>query len=171
MTTSRYLELPATRRQVLASGAVLGASVVIGSPTMAFAADPVAADSPIHQQVDLKAAPDRVYEALLDDKQFAAFSGAPAQIQREAGGAFTLAGGRVVGRNIELVPNRRIVQAWRQVMWPEGVYSIVRFELSALDPGTRIVFDQNGFPPQYRQAQIDGWPKFYWTPLRKYLES
>lgn len=164
MTTSR-------RRQVLVSGAALGASVVIGSPTMAFAANTGAADGPIHQEVDVKAAPQRVYEALLDDKQFAAFSGAPAQIQREAGGAFTLAGGRVVGRNIELIPNQRIIQAWRQVSWPEGVYSIIRFELTAVPAGTRIMFDQNGFPPENRQAQIDGWPKFYWNPLRKYLES
>jgi hypothetical protein len=37
-------------------------------------------------------------------------------------------GGDISGRNVELVPGRRAVQAWRSNAWPEGVYSIVRFE-------------------------------------------
>jgi activator of HSP90 ATPase len=37
---------------------------------------------------------------------------APTQISREVGGAFSLFGGIIVGRHIELVPNERIVQAW-----------------------------------------------------------
>jgi hypothetical protein len=28
----------------------------------------------------------------------------------------------VSGRNIELIPNRKIVQAWRVETWPSGVY-------------------------------------------------
>src|SRR2546423_15718166 len=61
-------------------------------------------------------------DALSDTKQFnnvtqlstAMQSGmppgaAPTQISREAGGAFSLFGGHIVGRHIELVPNERIV--------------------------------------------------------------
>jgi uncharacterized protein YndB with AHSA1/START domain len=39
----------------------------------------------IHKEVDFKASPQHVYDALLDAKQFSAFSGAAAEIQREAG--------------------------------------------------------------------------------------
>src|ERR1700687_614917 len=85
----------------------------------------------IHQEVDFKASPQRVYVALLDTKQFSAFSTMPAEINREVGGAFSLFEGHIVGRNVELIPNKRIVQAWRVVDWPEGVYSIARFELKA----------------------------------------
>ena len=48
----------------------------------------------------------------------------PAEINREAGGAFSLFKGHIIGRNVELIPNQRIVQAWRVVTWPEGAYSI-----------------------------------------------
>src|SRR6266576_5820899 len=77
----------------------------------------------IHQEIDFTASPQRLYEALLDAKQFAAFSGRPAEINRDAGGAFSLFDGHIIGRNVELVPNQRIVQAWRTVDWPEGAYS------------------------------------------------
>jgi hypothetical protein len=46
------------------------------------------------------------------------------------GGAFTLFGGHITGRHIELVPDQRIVQAWRVVDWIPVVYSIVKFELT-----------------------------------------
>jgi len=61
-------------------------------------------------------------------------------------GAFSLFKGHIVGRNLELVPNERIVQAWRVVTWPEAAYSIVRFELKPHGSGTHVVFDHIGFP-------------------------
>ena len=86
-------------------------------------------DNAIQQEVIFKTSPKHVYDALLDSKQFSEFSGgAPAEISRDPGGAFSCFGGVITGRNIELVPNQRIVQAWRVKMWPEGLYSIVKFD-------------------------------------------
>jgi activator of HSP90 ATPase len=82
----------------------------------------------IHNEVDYKVPPARIYEVLLDAKQFAALTKDTAEIQPQAGAAFKLFGGRIEGRNIELAPNQRIVQAWRPADWPPGVYSIVKFE-------------------------------------------
>src|SRR6201987_6297902 len=100
----------------------------------------------IHQEIEFNASPQQLYEALLDSKQFTGFSGRPAEINREVGGAFSLFKGYIVGRNLELVPNERIVQAWRVVTWPEGAYSIVRFALKPQGSGTHLVFDHIGFP-------------------------
>ena len=138
----------------------------------ALAAIVIAAAQPvvIHFELDLKAPPDRVYEALLDSKQFAAFSGAPAEIHREAGGSFSLFGGQITGRNVELAPSQRVVQAWRSGGWPEGVYSIVRFELKAQDGGTHIVFDHTGFPPAAKSSLEKGWEEHYWSTMRNYFK-
>src|SRR5207248_1656316 len=101
----------------------------------------------IHQHVTLPATPARVYAALTDSRQFSAFTGgAKAEIESAAGGAFSCFGGMISGRMIELVPGKRLVQAWRAGNWPEGVYSIVRFELAGDGPATRLVLDQNGHP-------------------------
>jgi activator of HSP90 ATPase len=135
----------------------------------------------IHQEPVFAASPKRVYEALTDAAQFTRviqLSGAlqamhlpdqPAVISKEAGGAFALFGGYVTGRHIELVPNARIVQAWRSRAWPAGVYSIVRFELVAQGAGCRILFDQTGFPNSDAQELASGWKAHYWEPLAKLL--
>lgn len=123
----------------------------------------------IHQEIDLNASPQKVYEALLDSKQFTEFSGRTAEINRDVGGAFSLFDGHITGRNVELVPNKRIVQAWRTADWPEGVYSIARFELKSQGTGTHLVFDHVGFPEGLRNHLAEGWEGHYWEPLKKYF--
>src|SRR6476660_7773852 len=119
----------------------------------------------IHQEIEFNASPQQLYEALLDGKQFTEFSGRPAEINREVGGAFSLFGGHIIGLNVELVPNQRIVQAWRVVTWPEGVYSIVRFELKSKESGTHLIFDHIGFPEGLHDHLAEGWESNYWTLL------
>jgi len=123
----------------------------------------------IHQEIDFNATPQKLYEALLNSKQFAEFSGRPAEINREIGGAFSLFKGHIVGRNVELVPNERIVQAWRGVTWPEGAYSIVRFGLNPQRSGTHLVFDHIGFPEVLHDHLASGWDQNYWSLLKKYF--
>lgn len=124
----------------------------------------------IHQEVEFKASPRRVYETLTDAKRFSqATGGAPTEISSEVGGAFSCFGGMIVGRNLELLQNRRIVQAWRVGNWEPGVYSIIRFELKEDGAGTRLVFDHTGFPEDNRDHLDAGWASNYWEPLKKYL--
>lgn len=126
--------------------------------------------SAIHQEVTFKASPERVYAALTEGKQFSAFTGgAPAEISREAGGPFSCFGGMITGRNLELLPNKRLVQAWRAGNWGEGVYSVVRFEIEGMGGETRLVFEHTGFPEEQRAHLESGWQEMYWAPLRKYL--
>lgn len=123
----------------------------------------------LHHEVTINAPAAKVYKALLDSAQHAAFTGAPAEISTTEGGAFSAHGGMVHGRNIALIPNSRIIQAWRIKNWPEGVFSIARFELSEEGGKTRLVFDQAGIPDD-ALAHIDGgWKTMYWEPLNQYL--
>lgn len=130
----------------------------------------------IHQEVVFQASRKRVYDALTDAKQFTkvtSFSpvmkAAPAEISHEAGGTFACFDGHIVGRHVELVPNERIVQAWRVATWETGVYSIAKFELKEQGSETRLIFDHTGFPNGKAQHLADGWKLNYWEPLRKYL--
>ena len=135
----------------------------------------------IHQEAVFKASRKRVYEALTDTKQFDKViqlsgvmksmppGGKPTEISREAGGAFTLFGGYITGRHVELVPNERIVQAWRAGGWDPGVYSIAKFELVEQGSGTKIVFDHTGFPKGAAEHLASRWTEHYWEPLEKLL--
>ena len=94
---------------------------------------------------------------------------APTQISQDLGGTFSLFGGHIIGRHLELVPNQRIVQGWRVVTWDPGVYSIARFELNPQGSGTKLVFDHTGFPVGLAKHLADGWKEHYWEPMQKYL--
>jgi activator of HSP90 ATPase len=63
----------------------------------------------------LQISPKRLYEAILDQKQFAAFSGMPASIDATPGEAFSQFGGQIVDRSIELVPNRLKIDTYQSV--------------------------------------------------------
>lgn len=183
------MNLP-TRRQVISGavtalgGAVLGSTRVWASAgAWAGTEEEISRTAEaIHQEPVFKASRKRVYEALTDAKQFekvvqlsaAMKSGMapgtmPAEIGREAGGAFALFGGYVTGRQLELVPNERIVQAWRAGGWDPGDYSIAKFQLVEQGTGTKIVLDHTGFPKGKAEHLVEGWKMNYWEPLEKFL--
>jgi activator of HSP90 ATPase len=124
----------------------------------------------INQQIEIKASPEKVYNALIIDDQFSEVTKAPAEISAEEGGKFNCFGGHIVGRHIELNPNKRIVQAWRAKSWDEGVYSIVRFEMTSEGCSTILTLVQVGFPDGSSKDLESGWHKMYWEPLKAYLE-
>ena len=125
----------------------------------------------IHQEVVIKANRKRVYEVLTDTEQFRKLSrGLATEISRQAGGAFSLFGGVITGRHIELVPGERIVQAWRSE-WAPGEYSIARFVLKDQGSDTKIVFDHTGFPQGTAEHLATGWKTHYWDGLARYFAS
>jgi activator of HSP90 ATPase len=125
----------------------------------------------LHREIEFKAAPQRVFDLLLDAKLFAAFTGMPATIDPNPGGAFSTFAGRIEGRNIEIIAAKRLVQAWRPSSWDAGVYSIAHFELKPGGAGTAVVLDHTGFPETNFGHLDAGWHLRYWEPMQKYLAS
>jgi activator of HSP90 ATPase len=123
----------------------------------------------IKQSITLSTSPDRVYQALTSAEEFSNVTGAPAVISEDEGGVFSCFGGQITGRNIELVPNKRIVQAWRAGPWPDGVYSIVRFEISDTGASTKVDLEQTGYPDGGEEHLEGGWHKMYWDPLKAHF--
>ena len=132
----------------------------------------------IHQEADFKVSPEKVYQVLLSSKEFSActkksfhaFSENSAIIDPTVGGTFSLFDGHIIGRILELVPNKRIVEAWRVVDWPDGIYSIARFDLTARGSGTHLSFDHVGFPAGLKEHLATGWQQHYWDALANYFQ-
>jgi activator of HSP90 ATPase len=132
------------------------------------------ASESIHQEVAFKAPRKRIYEALTDEKKFSQVTdfimkGASTEISRDVGGSFSIFGGMITGRHVELVPDERIVQAWREKDWPAGIYSMVRVQLDGQGTETKLVFDHTGFPQGAAVHLAPGWWSHYWEPMQKYL--
>lgn len=127
----------------------------------------------IHQTVVLPGSPDEVYQALMTSRGHFGFSGAPARINDRVGATFVVWGGYIHGRNLELVPGKRIVQSWRpsEETWPEDYYSTVTFELSESPGGTRLRFEHAGVLADHAGHLSAGWKESYWLPLAAYLKK
>jgi activator of HSP90 ATPase len=179
-----FTSAPTRRQLVAAAAAVLGAAALAPRSALAQAQEEISHSAPaIHQEPVIPATRKRVYEVLTTAKQFddmtkliADMAGAidlvkhPTTINPVAGGAFSMFGGIITGRNIELVPDRRVVQAWRVSNWDPGVFSIVRFQLEDQGAGsTKIIFDHTGFPNSDTEHLAPGWKAHYWEPIAKYL--
>jgi activator of HSP90 ATPase len=138
----------------------------------------------IHQETDYPSSCARVYRALTRTSEFDALTrlsdaatlltapGAKAtMISDEVGAPFTLFGGYITGRNLEVVRNQRLVQAWRAGSWDPGEYSVVRFELQSHGSHCTVAPDQRGFPDKQGSSLAYGWRVHYWEPLGKLLSQ
>jgi activator of HSP90 ATPase len=168
-----------TRRQLVSGMAITLGSLVAGLKVFGEGQQQAMKELPgaaanqkrtsLHEEATFHASPERIYGVLLESKQFAACTGLPAEIDPKEGGAFSMFGGQIVGRNVELVPNQRIVQAWRPAHWDPGIYSIVRFELKPQGSEALLTLDHTGFPEGDFDHLSSGWQSHYLEPLKKFL--
>lgn len=125
----------------------------------------------IKQRVRFKAAPAKVYELLADSRKHTEVTGKKAVISRKIGGPFSAAGNDVTGVNVDLVPARRIVQAWRHRRFPEGIFSMAAVTLTPTpDGGTELVLTHRGVPKDLIPETEKTWREQYWARIRAYLE-
>ncbi|MGB2641982.1 MAG: SRPBCC domain-containing protein [Candidatus Acidiferrum sp.] len=174
------------RLAALFSGLGLAKTAIFSPETANAGALPAAEEisrsaEAIHQEVNFDASPTQVYKVLTDAKLFSqvvkysaamrsgAITDTPTEISGELGGTFSAFGGYVTGRQLELVPGQRVVQAWRAGSWPPGAYSIARFELAPQGTGTKLVFEHGGFPQGQAEHLLAGWKGNYWEPIAKVL--
>jgi activator of HSP90 ATPase len=125
----------------------------------------------IRQTATFKASPHDVFEALMDSRKHAKFTGAPAKISRKIGGEFSVYGGGLSGKTIELVSDKKIVQEWRSDDWPEGHFSHASFSLKQIKGGTQLSFYQSNVPDEHYDGIKQGWIDYYWKPMKAMLDD
>jgi activator of HSP90 ATPase len=125
----------------------------------------------IHQTVTFKANQHAVYETLMVSKKHAKLVGADAKIIKKVGAKFSIYDGEIEGVNLELVPDKKIVQSWRYSDWPEGHYSKATFLLEEIKDGTKLTFTQTDVPEDLYADVSQGWKDYYWQPMKEMLEK
>jgi activator of HSP90 ATPase len=133
--------------------------------------------SVIQQSIVLPAAADALFSAYLDPTIHAAITGAPVTIGANTGDPFSAFGGQLSGTMLAVVRPRLIVQSWRSVMFkPDDPDSTLILQFSAAENDAsgraqgRIDLVHLDVPDHDYQGVTEGWPKFYWTPWKAYLE-
>ena len=113
--------------------------------------------------------PHEVYELWMDSEKHAVFTKGETKMSRKVGGEFVTFDGWATGKNIELIPDKKIVQTWRGEDWPEGHYSTLTLKLVAAKSGTKFMFTQENVPSTVSKDVAKGWKQYYWEPMKKAL--
>jgi len=123
----------------------------------------------IRQSVTFNAKAHDVFEALMDSKKHTKFTGEPAKISRKIGGKYTAYGDYMGGENLEIIPDKKIVQTWRSSDLPEGCETKITFTFKQEKGKTKMAFSHYGVPENRYEDLRKGWIDFYWTPLKAML--
>jgi uncharacterized protein YndB with AHSA1/START domain len=126
----------------------------------------------IKQKVKFSAPPQTIYALLADSRKHSALTGRKASISRKVGGKFSTNSGGVTGINVDLVPGKRIVQAWRNDLFPEGIFSMATFNLAPTPGGgTALVLTHRGVPKELIPRTEQGWRDQYWNRMKAHLAA
>ncbi|HLW70873.1 MAG TPA: SRPBCC family protein [Candidatus Binataceae bacterium] len=126
----------------------------------------------IRQSAIIPATPVEVYDAFVNARKHAAFTGAAAKSANKVGGKFTAWDDYISGKYLELVAGRKIVEEWRTGDWPAGCEpSLIEFTFARVDKNTRVTMVQTKVPAAQAANYRQGWKDYYWTPLKAYFQA
>jgi len=123
----------------------------------------------IQETVRFRTTPHALFEMYLDSKKHSKSTGMKSRINRKAGGRFRTFAGMLEGKNLAIVPDRQIVQAWRATHWKKEDWSILILTFSKVPGGAQIDLVHVGVPAYDHKGVRQGWPKYYWKPWKKFL--
>lgn len=124
------------------------------------------------RQVYIIAAPSEdVWRALTDPKEIREWSGASALFPLEVGAKFALWNGEIVGKIVEFVPNRRLVQTWKPHDWTVE-NSVVTFTLTSHgSSGTQVDLYHENVEGRDYAGTNEGWDIYYLGAIKRMLEA
>ena len=124
----------------------------------------------IRQTVLIGASPAEVYEAYVNPKKHADFTGSPATGTPRVGGKFTASDGYISGEYVELERGKRIVHWWTTTEWPEG-YPPSKMEPRLKPKGkkTELTIIHSKVPAEQAKRYAEGGQEYYLEPLKKYF--
>lgn len=126
----------------------------------------------IKQTYLIDAPVDEVWKALVDPAYINDWGGGPAKMGDKVGFEFSLWGGSIWGKNIEVLENKKLIQEWfsdEENKWDKP--SIVSFTLFKLRGGTKLDLLHKDIPDENASDIDEGWKDYYLGQLKDYLES
>lgn len=116
----------------------------------------------------LPAAPELVYVALTNEATIRLWTGEPVEMRTEPGSEFSLWDGSIVGKNLEFVEGKKLVQQW---YFDQEEPSIVTIILHPDKKGTSVELRHTNIPEAEYKDFIEGWDHSYFAALRDFYEE
>ena len=119
----------------------------------------------------LNVKPSEIYNAWLDSELHTKMTGGEAVCNHEINTVFTAWDEYISGKNIELIPNKKIVQTWRTVEFNESDEdSTVTILLVEIENGTEVTLTHTNIPDGQTQYK-KGWEDHYFNPMKTFFEK
>lgn len=115
------------------------------------------------------ATPEEIYLALTNPFTIELWTGDPAVMSTEPGSEFSMWDGSIVGKNIEFIENKKIVQQW--YFDSQGEPSIVTIKLHADKTGTSFELKHINIPDEAYNDISNGWDEAYIGALTEFFEA
>lgn len=110
----------------------------------------------IKQKVRFRAEPEAVYQLLVTSGD-------------DVGRRFQMGEGS--GVVVDMAPAKRVVRAWREGDYPEGVFSMAAFTLESTATGTQLTLTHRGVPKHLIPRTEERWRRDYWEPMKRKLAA
>ena len=114
----------------------------------------------------LSAPPDEVYKALTLPTTIELWTGEAAEMSTQSGDEFSLWDGSIVGKNLEFVPDKKIVQQW--YFGEQSQASIVTLSLHPHKQGTSVELTHTNIPDEDYEDILQGWNESYFGSLQEF---
>jgi uncharacterized protein YndB with AHSA1/START domain len=113
-----------------------------------------------------------IYDAWLDSRAHSEMTSGRASMSNEPGAAFSAWDGYITGRNLKLVPGKRIVQSWRTTKFSEDHEdSIVTVTLDERNDHTMLTLAHSNVPDTHTGYEKGGWQASYFEPMISYFAN
>ncbi len=119
----------------------------------------------------IPASAQKIYQTWLDSAGHSEMTGADANMSDKAGAQVSAWDGYISGRNLELIPGRRIVQSWRTSEFTdEHADSVITVLLEDVGDGALLTLEHKNVPDDQRSYQQGGWQSNYFEPMVAYFQ-
>ncbi len=112
-----------------------------------------------------------VFSAWLDSDVHSKMTGGEAKVSDQIGESFTAWDGYIWGKNLEIEPNKRILQSWRTSEFSdEEEDSILELLFSKVNGVTEITLIHSNLPSHGKQYK-QGWEDHYFNPMKEFFNE
>ena len=117
----------------------------------------------------ISAPPEEVYLALTLPATLQLWTGEKAEMSTDAGSEFSLWDGSIVGKNLEFIPDKKIVQEW--YFGDQTEKSVVTIILHTHATGTSAELRHSNIPDSDYENIVEGWNDSYFGALQEFYKE
>ncbi len=107
----------------------------------------------------INAEPSDIYSAITNPVTIELWSGYPARMSTEPGSEFSLWDDDISGKNLEFIPDHKVVQEWYFGDQPEK--SIVTITIEPDGENSSVTVEQTNIPDRDFAEIAEGWREYY----------